>query len=80
MIDTPGILDHPTEERNSIEMQAVAALVHIRACVLYVMDPSEQCGQSLESQVNYINQNSVKSKALPLPSPSPFASNDENPV
>ncbi|XP_044744495.1 nucleolar GTP-binding protein 1 [Coccinella septempunctata] len=52
VIDTPGILDHPLEERNAIEMQAVAALVHLRACILYFMDLSEQCGHSLEEQIH----------------------------
>lgn len=42
MIDTPGILDHSLEERNTIEMQAITALAHLRACILYVMDLSEQ--------------------------------------
>ncbi|KAF5270229.1 hypothetical protein FQA39_LY08443 [Lamprigera yunnana] len=51
VIDTPGILDHSLEERNVIEMQAVTALAHLRACVLYVMDLSEQCGHHLEEQV-----------------------------
>lgn len=51
VIDTPGILDHPLEERNVIEMQAITALAHLRACVLYVMDISEQCGHSLDEQV-----------------------------
>lgn len=51
VIDTPGILDHPLEERNVIEMQAITALAHLRACVLYVMDISEQCGHSLDDQV-----------------------------
>jgi len=51
VIDTPGILDHPLEHRNVIEMQAITALAHLRACVLYVMDISEQCGHSLEDQV-----------------------------
>lgn len=50
IIDTPGILDHPLEERNTIEMQAITALAHLRAAVLYIMDPSEQCGYSLEAQ------------------------------
>lgn len=53
MIDTPGILDHSLEERNVIEMQAVTALAHLRAAVLYFCDLSEQCGHSLEEQVNY---------------------------
>lgn len=51
VIDTPGILDHPLEERNVIEMQAITALAHLRACVLYVMDVSEQCGHNLTEQV-----------------------------
>lgn len=51
VLDTPGILDHPLEERNVIEMQAITALAHLRACVLYVMDISEQCGHTLEQQV-----------------------------
>ncbi|XP_015187030.1 PREDICTED: nucleolar GTP-binding protein 1 [Polistes dominula] len=51
VIDTPGILDHPLEQRNVIEMQAVTALAHLRAAVLYFFDISEQCGHSLEEQV-----------------------------
>lgn len=35
-----------------IEMQAITALAHLRACVLYVMDISEQCGNTLEEQVH----------------------------
>ncbi|KAJ8971925.1 hypothetical protein NQ314_000474 [Rhamnusium bicolor] len=51
IIDTPGILDHSLEERNVIEMQAITALAHLRACILYFIDPSEQCGHTLEEQV-----------------------------
>lgn len=50
-IDTPGILDRPTEEMNNIEMQSIYAIAHIRSCVLYFMDLSEQCGFSVEDQV-----------------------------
>lgn len=51
VVDTPGILDHPLEDRNVIEMQAITALAHLRAAVLYFCDISEQCGHSLEEQV-----------------------------
>lgn len=52
VIDTPGILDHPLEERNTIEMQSITALAHIRACILYFFDCSEQCGYTLDQQVH----------------------------
>lgn len=51
VVDTPGILDRPLEERNTIEMQAITALAHLQCCVLYFLDISEQCGYSLEQQV-----------------------------
>lgn len=52
VIDTPGILDHSLEERNTIEMQAITALAHLTCSVLYFMDISEQCGYTIESQCN----------------------------
>lgn len=55
VVDTPGILDHSLEDRNTIEMQAITALAHLRAAVLYLMDISEQCGHSLEQQVDLFN-------------------------
>ena len=51
VVDTPGILDHSLEERNTIEMQAITALAHLRSAILYVMDISEQCGHTIEQQV-----------------------------
>lgn len=52
VVDTPGILDHALEERNTIEMQAITAMAHLRASILYIMDVSEQCGYSIEEQVH----------------------------
>ncbi|CAK9001144.1 Nucleolar GTP-binding protein 1, partial [Durusdinium trenchii] len=51
VLDTPGILDKPLEERNTIEMQAITALAHLQCCVLYFVDLSEQCGWTLEQQI-----------------------------
>lgn len=50
VIDTPGILDHPLEEMNTIEMQSITAMAHLKSCILYFMDLSEQCGYSVEAQ------------------------------
>jgi nucleolar GTP-binding protein len=51
VVDTPGILDRPLEERNTIEMQAITALAHLQCCVLYFLDISEQCGYPIEQQL-----------------------------
>jgi len=55
IIDTPGILDHPLEERNTIEMQSITALAHLRAAILYIIDISEQCGYSIKQQIALYN-------------------------
>jgi len=55
VIDTPGILDRPLEERNTIEMQAITALAHLQCCVLYFLDISEECGYTLAAQLALFN-------------------------
>jgi len=51
VIDTPGLLDHPLEERNTIEMQSITALAHLHAAVVYIVDISEQCGYTIPQQI-----------------------------
>lgn len=51
VVDTPGLLDRPHEERNEIERQAMAALNHLPGVVLFILDPSEHCGYPLQSQL-----------------------------
>jgi nucleolar GTP-binding protein len=52
VIDSPGILDHPLEERNTIEMQSITALAHLQCCVLFFIDISERCGFTMEQQLS----------------------------
>ena len=56
MVDTPGLLDRPMEQRNHIEMQAIAALEHIGSLVLFLVDESESCGTPLEEQMNLLEE------------------------
>ncbi|MFB6154386.1 MAG: NOG1 family protein [Haloferacaceae archaeon] len=51
IIDTPGLLDRPAAERNEIERMAVSALEHLADAVLFLADPSEECGYPLSSQL-----------------------------
>jgi len=52
VIDSPGILDHNLDEMNTIEMQSITALAHLKSCVIYFVDVSEQCGYSVAEQVH----------------------------
>lgn len=54
VIDTPGLLDRPLEERNEIELQAISALKHVGKAILYIIDPSETCGYTLEKQMHLL--------------------------
>lgn len=50
IIDTPGLLDRSFEDRNDIEKQAVLALRYLTNIMVFMLDPSETCGYSMEQQ------------------------------
>jgi nucleolar GTP-binding protein len=50
LVDTPGLLDRPADERNEIEEQAVSALSHAGDVILFFLDPSGTCGYPLDDQ------------------------------
>lgn len=66
VIDTPGILDRPLEERNTIEMQSITALAHLRTAVLYILDVSEQCGYTIQQQATLFHSISPLFASKPL--------------
>ena len=51
IVDTPGLLDRPADERNDIENQAVSALTHLADAILFVVDASGYCGYPLDAQL-----------------------------
>ena len=56
MVDTPGLLDRPMDDRNAIEMQAIAAIEHVGSLCIFLMDISEDCGTSLDDQNNLLEE------------------------
>jgi nucleolar GTP-binding protein len=51
IVDTPGLLDRPADERNDIESQAVSALTHLADAIVFLVDASETCGYPLDAQL-----------------------------
>lgn len=52
IVDTPGLLDRPFEDRNMIERKAVLALTLLTDLCIFIIDPTGHCGYSLEPQLN----------------------------
>ena len=65
-IDTPGLLDRHFEERNQIEKKGVAALRHLADALIFVADPTMQCGFPLEKQVSLLDEIRKEFEDLPV--------------
>jgi nucleolar GTP-binding protein len=50
IIDTPGLLDRPLSERNTIERQAIAALRHLADLIVFLFDPTGTSGYPMKEQ------------------------------
>ena len=56
MVDTPGLLDRPMDERNQIEMQAIAALEHLGDVLLFLLDRSEESTTPISEQESLLEE------------------------
>lgn len=54
IVDTPGILDRTLEERNVIELRAIAALKNLATAIVFIFDFTQE--DSLVPQENLLNQ------------------------
>lgn len=66
VVDTPGLLDRTDDERNEVERQAVAALRHAADAVLFIIDPTENCGWDLAAQEHLLEQVKQEMAGVPL--------------
>jgi len=83
LIDTPGLLDRSSEERNDIEQQAMAAIMHISDRILVILDPSEHCGYDLDAQIRLCDELHRLTHDIPITiaaNKADLFSTDENPV
>lgn len=56
VLDTPGLLDRPESKRNPIERQALEVLRGIQGIKLFLLDPTQSCGYTLEEQEKLFNE------------------------
>ena len=56
IIDTPGLLDRSMEDRNKIELEAIMALEHLSDLIIFILDPSEHCGYTIDEQNKLLSE------------------------
>jgi len=56
IIDTPGLLDRPLEDRNQIERQAIIALRHLADLIVFLLDPTGSCGYPIDYQLSLLDE------------------------
>ncbi|MFX0182805.1 MAG: GTPase [Candidatus Hodarchaeota archaeon] len=64
IVDTPGILDRSLEDRNEIELRAIAALKNLATAIVFIFDFTQQ--DALNSQRNLLDQISQNFRDIPL--------------
>eukprot|EP00600_Ochromonadales_sp_CCMP1393_P007935 CAMPEP_0174973482 /NCGR_PEP_ID=MMETSP0004_2-20121128/11267_1 /TAXON_ID=420556 /ORGANISM="Ochromonas sp., Strain CCMP1393" /LENGTH=302 /DNA_ID=CAMNT_0016223937 /DNA_START=517 /DNA_END=1425 /DNA_ORIENTATION=- len=62
VMDTPGLLDRPAEDRNEMEKLTFASMAHLPTAVLYVIDPSGLSGEKSTLQAQLGVRNHLKSR------------------
>src|SRR6056297_3162133 len=67
LVDTPGLLDRPPQDRNAIESQAVSAIEHLADCVLVFLDPSGACGYPIERQLELRDAVAAQFESVDVP-------------
>jgi nucleolar GTP-binding protein len=55
LVDTPGLLDRPLEERNAIERQAVLAIKYLADLIVFMIDPTETSGYTMDIQLHLLD-------------------------
>ena len=66
VIDTPGLLDRSPEKRNKIERQAIMALQYLADLIIFMLDPSEHCGYTMDEQIKLLDEVHILFKGIKI--------------
>ncbi len=66
VVDTPGLLDRPLEERNPIELRGILALRHLADLIVFIFDPTETCGYPMSEQEHLLRDVRLQFPEVPL--------------
>ncbi|MHA1708098.1 MAG: NOG1 family protein [Candidatus Heimdallarchaeaceae archaeon] len=66
IVDTPGLLDRPFQERNIIELQSIASIEYIADIIVFLFDASKDAAISLTEQNNLLGDILDKFHNVPL--------------
>jgi nucleolar GTP-binding protein len=56
ILDVPGLLDRPMAKRNPIEQRAIAAIQYLADTIIFLIDPTLNCGYELSSQIALLHE------------------------
>ena len=65
VVEAPGLLDRPMPRRNKVERQAMAAIYYLADVIVFVVDPTQYCGHTMEVQYKLL-ENIKEEVSLPI--------------
>ena len=66
LMDTPGLLDRPLNQRNPIEMRSILALKHLADYIVFLYDLTEEAPLTMEQQINLKNEIKESFSEIPI--------------
>ena len=66
LMDTPGLLDRPLNQRNTIEMRSILALKHLADYIIFLYDLTEDASLTPDQQINLKNEIKNSFSEIPI--------------
>jgi len=66
LMDTPGLLDRPLNQRNTIEMRSILALKHLADYIIFLYDLTDEASLTADQQINLKNEIKNSFSEIPI--------------